>query len=104
MLSPTNHKGVIVRERRELAAAFRAFREGNPHHALVDARVRLLLSVGAQAASVPATSQARVLHLLLQALRSRRRVQEVLAVPIVPALVGRSERRFLPLSALEGAR
>ncbi|MFO0601326.1 MAG: carbamoyl-phosphate synthase [Myxococcaceae bacterium] len=39
VLSPTNHKGVIVRERRELAAAFRAFREGNPHHALVDARV-----------------------------------------------------------------
>ena len=70
--------------------------------ALVDAGVRLMLSVGAQAASVPATSQARVLHLLLQALRSRRRVQEVLAVPIVPALVGRSERRFLPLSALEG--
>ncbi len=69
---------------------------------LVDAGVRLMLSVADKAASLPATSQARVLHLLLQALRARRRVSEALAVPIVPALVGRTERRFLPLSALEG--
>lgn len=70
--------------------------------ALVDAGVRLMLAVGGQVPSLPAASQARVLHLLLQALRARRRVPEVLAVPVVPALAGRGNRRFLPLSALEG--
>lgn len=69
---------------------------------LVDAGVRLMLSVGAKVANLPPAGQARVLHLLLQAIRARRRVQEAIDLPIVPALVGRGERRFLPLSALDG--
>ncbi|HEY8375783.1 MAG TPA: hypothetical protein VIK91_04800, partial [Nannocystis sp.] len=68
--------------------------------AIVDAGVRLMLSAGAKVEALPPGSQERLLHLLLQALRHRRRTAEVLALPIVPALVGRDERRFLPLEAL----
>jgi predicted ATP-grasp superfamily ATP-dependent carboligase len=39
VLSKTNHKGVMVRERSELAAAFRAFRDSNRHHAGAVARM-----------------------------------------------------------------
>lgn len=67
---------------------------------LVDAGVQLMLAIGARSASLPASSQARVLQLLLQALRTRRRAAEVVALPIVPALVDRNDRRLLPLSAL----
>ncbi|MFY0536660.1 hypothetical protein [Nannocystis pusilla] len=68
--------------------------------AIVDAGVQLMLATGARSASLPATSQARVLHLLLQALRSRRRAAEVLALPVVPALVSRDERRWLAIESL----
>jgi hypothetical protein len=68
--------------------------------AIVDAGVQLMLSAGARSPQLPPASQARVLHLLLQALRTRRRAAEVLAVPAVPALFGRGDRRFLPIEAL----
>ncbi|MCY1072658.1 hypothetical protein OV090_48385 [Nannocystis sp. RBIL2] len=68
--------------------------------AIVDAGVQLMLATGARSASLPGTSQARVLHLLLQALRSRRRAAEVLALPVVPALVSRDERRWLAIESL----
>lgn len=68
--------------------------------AIVDAGVLLMLATGARVASLPKPSQARVLHLLLQALRARRRAGEVVALPVVPALVGRDERRWLPIEAL----
>ena len=68
--------------------------------AVVDAAVQLMLATGAQTAALPASSQARVLQLLLQALRTRRRPAEVLALPIVPALWGRDDRRLVPIEAL----
>lgn len=68
--------------------------------AIVDAGVQLMLAAGARSATLAPGSQARVLQLLLQTLRTRRRAAEVLALPVVPALVGRGDRRFLPLEAL----
>lgn len=68
--------------------------------ALVDAGVQLMLAVGPQVTQLPAASQSRLLHLLLQALRCRRRVAELLTLPVVPALVGRGNRCFLALEAL----
>src|SRR5690606_1884315 len=68
--------------------------------ALADAGVQLMLATAAASAKLPASSQARVLQLLLQALRTRRRAAEVLAVPIVPALFGRGDRRLIALEAL----
>lgn len=68
--------------------------------ALVDAGVRLMLAVGPQVTQLPPASQSRLLHLLLQALRCRRRVAEILALPVVSALVGRGNRTLLPLEVL----
>jgi hypothetical protein len=67
---------------------------------LVDAGVRLMIVAAAEAAKLPATAQTRILHLLLQAVRARRRTQEVLAVPILPAWAGRGNRQLLPLAAI----
>lgn len=71
--------------------------------AIVDAGVGLMLAVGPQVAKLPAVSQARLLHLLLQALRCRRRVPEIVALPVVPTLVGRGQRVFSTLAAVAAA-